>query len=76
VREPGPEARVRNTIDQRSAAHEADQYDERTHSGWSVLMTGRAAAVWVGGADRAARGQLPWNTASTLWPSGSRRNTA
>jgi uncharacterized protein len=32
--------------DQQVAAFEADQYDERTHCGWSVLATGRAEAVY------------------------------
>jgi len=31
---------------QNLVAFEADEYDERTHSGWSVLVNGRAQAVY------------------------------
>ena len=32
--------------DQNVVAFEADGYDERTRSGWSVLVTGRACAIY------------------------------
>jgi uncharacterized protein len=46
-------------------AFEADDYDERTRAGWSVLVTGRATVVYDE-AETARLGQLglePWATA-------------
>ena len=45
---------------------EADAYDERTHSGWSVLITGRAEPVYAGAeVERLShRGLLPWVAAA------------
>ncbi len=44
------------------AAFEADHYDEQTHAGWSVLVTGRAEAVYQESeVERLSRGGLhPW----------------
>ncbi len=43
---------------------EADAYDERTHSGWSVVVTGRAEPIYHEAeiARLSQRGLLPWVT--------------
>ncbi len=51
---------------QNVAAFEADHYDEQTQTGWSVLVTGRAEAVYEESElERLNRGGLhPWASAT------------
>jgi uncharacterized protein len=46
-------------------AFEADDYDEQTRSGWSVVVTGRAAGVYEESEVQrlSRRGLHPWSTA-------------
>jgi hypothetical protein len=47
-------------------AFEADEYDERTRSGWSVLVNGRAHAIYEDAEIRrlSRLGLRPWVTAA------------